>query len=368
MPSSANDVHMAFTFMKEKGARIIVVFLNHSSEYATVKLASDKVGIITQCILWSKVGDHSPKGYASNISLKINAKLGGLNHVLDSRFRSESGESQFQDPPNSLMWAFNKPCMLVGVDVSHPEPGSTKESIAAVVGSMNRSANQYAACFLTQASREEEVRDLTTLMVELFEAFKKNNAGEMPAHVIVYRDGVSTGQFDAVRYHEVPAVKEAVELLGYPSDAVKITYIICSKGHKCRFAYRSSSGGDLINGCPGLCINEQSGLTSTVWNEFYIQHHAAIQGTAKSTRYSLLYDEIGLTSEQLEVMTHWICHLYSRCNMAVSKATPAAYAHLAALRARKLLSAGATPQELRDISRSWSLRDDPTLPSSMNFI
>jgi eukaryotic translation initiation factor 2C len=256
----------------------------------------------------------------------------------------------------------------VGVDVSHPEPGSTRESIAAVVGSMNRSASQYAACISAQASREEEVSDLTTLMVELFEAFKKNNGGQMPAHVIVYRDGVSTGQFDAVRWREVPAVKEAVELLGYPADTVKITYLICSKGHKCRFGYRSNSGGDLINGCPGLCINEQSGLTSTVWNEFYIQHHAAIQGTAKTTRYSLLYDEIGLTGEQLEVLTHWICHLYSRCNMAVSKATPAAYAHLAALRARKLLQAGATPQDLRKISRTWSQREDASLPSSMNFI
>ena len=67
--------------------------------------------------------------------MKLNTKLGGTNHTLISRGNSElpdNGEKLFQNPPVSLSWLFDKPCMLVGIDVSHAEPGSDRESMAAV--------------------------------------------------------------------------------------------------------------------------------------------------------------------------------------------------------------------------------------------
>jgi hypothetical protein len=38
-----------------------------------------------------------------------------------------------QDPPMSLPWILNKSTMLMGVDVSHPDPGNQGDSMAAVV-------------------------------------------------------------------------------------------------------------------------------------------------------------------------------------------------------------------------------------------
>lgn len=70
--------------------------------------------------------------------LQINAKLGGTNHSLTSRLPT-GGPSQprvFQDPPCSISWLFDKPTMLMGMDVSHAEKGSESKSVAAVVGSM----------------------------------------------------------------------------------------------------------------------------------------------------------------------------------------------------------------------------------------
>ena len=355
-----DNIERTLQEMKNHGAQIVVVLLENRSDYGMVKLASDTVGILTQCMDWAKIASGSPKGYFDNVSLKMNAKLGGISHTLEQRFAG-GPSGQYQSPPNSLMWSFEKPCMVVGIDVSHPEPGSERESIAAVVGSVNRAATEYAACMAAQASREEGVQELTTLMVELFGAFKQRNGGNMPQHVIVYRDGVSAGQFNEIRASEIPQIKDAVDLCGC-LDGVKITFLICSKGHNSRFAYRDSSGV-LINGCPGLYINELSGLTSPSINEFYIQHHMALQGTAKCARYSVLFDEIGMTNEQLAVLTNSLCYLFGRCNMAVSKVTPVMYAHLAAFRARKLLRAGATPADLRKISNNWS----QVQPKGMSF-
>ena len=59
-----------------------------------------------------------------NICLKINSKLGGVNHVLAKPSR-----------PKLL----SRPVMIMGADVSHPAPETRgiKPSIAAIVGSMD---------------------------------------------------------------------------------------------------------------------------------------------------------------------------------------------------------------------------------------
>jgi eukaryotic translation initiation factor 2C len=112
-----------------------------------------------------------------------------------------------------------------------------------------------------------------------------------------------------------------------------------------------------INVCPGVCVDASGGtasISSATFNEFYLNSHSAIQGTAKSCKYSLLYDEIGFKISELELLTYWSCYLYARCNKSVSLATPAYYAHWASRRAKYLFTAGASEGELANISQTWS--------------
>lgn len=114
-------------------------------------------------------------------------------------------------------------------------------------------------------------------------------------------------------------------------------------------------------------------------NEFYLNSHIAIQGTSKPCKYSLIYDEIGfkvasmtiylfffycmydgchvLQMSELELLTYWLTYLYCRCTKSVSYATPAYYAHWAARRGKVLLTAGATSDQLKELSKSWLAED-----------
>lgn len=80
--------------------------------------------------------------YFANVALKVNMKLGGVNHGLDEE---------------SMRWLKEEPTILVGMDVTHPGPGSSSgtPSIAAVVASTNDTFAQYPASLRIQKSKQE---------------------------------------------------------------------------------------------------------------------------------------------------------------------------------------------------------------------
>jgi eukaryotic translation initiation factor 2C len=87
--------------------------------------------------------------YFANVALKINMKMGGVNHKL-------------VDPPGTaptLTWLRDpsQPTMLVGMDVTHPSPGSIKgtPSIAAVVATIDDNFAQFPASLRIQQTRKE---------------------------------------------------------------------------------------------------------------------------------------------------------------------------------------------------------------------
>lgn len=354
--------------MKRGGVRIVLVVLIDAC-YADVKLVADGLGLVTQCALWKNV-ERPPRGFHLNVVLKICTKLGGTCHTLASRLPAGAAKpSTFQDPPASLSWIFDKPAMLVGIDVSHPEPGSEKPSMAAVVASMDGRCSQYAAYLTTLPSRQEMVATLQDAMVQLLQVFRQRNANRLPATIIVYRDGVSDGQFQKVLTDELPFIHGALELSGVPVGGVKVSIVVCQKRHHTRLFYKDQAGGgEFINPCPGLVLDSRgrdSAITSATLNEFYLNSHTAIQGTAKPCKYALIYDEVGFKLSELELLTYWTTYLYARCNRSVSYATPAYYAHWASQRCKELFSAGCTDAELRDISNLWTAAG---MHSTMFFI
>ncbi len=202
-----------------------------------------------------------------------------------------------------------------------PEKGDVKSNIVvSVVGSTDGMLGQYAAHVSVCHSVEEVKNILERAMESILQAFCERNGGQVPRRIIIYRAGMNENQFDQVLEQELLAFKESFYSRGYNSDYVKMAVIVCQKRHHSRIVFEEASSGsryepggvkggdkDYLNPCVGLCVDARSVSADTVsgdnyvgsivspnTNEFYLNSHAAILGTSKPCKYTLIYDEIGL--------------------------------------------------------------------------
>jgi len=200
-----------------KGLQLILAVLDdekgHGSAYNKVKSVGDNlIGIATQCILAQNV-KKAHRATISNLCLKINAKLGGVNTIIH--------------PPASI---FSEPVIVMGADVTHPAPGDIrKPSIAAVTASMDRYASIYRADCSVQKHRQEIIADLESMTKGLLLEFYYALRGAKPRRIIFYRDGVSEGQFDEVVVKEVAAIQRACKSLQREGYEPGITFIVVQK-------------------------------------------------------------------------------------------------------------------------------------------
>lgn len=150
--------------------------------YNRVKYLADvRVGIHTVCAVNDKVQKEVGKGqggmqYFANLTLKFNLKNGGANQLL---------------PPDKLGFLRNGDTMIIGIDVTHPAPGSMEgtPSIAAVVSSVDSQYAQWPGSIRCQESKKEMVSALQEMMEERLEYWIKMNKGNCPRKLLIYRDG-----------------------------------------------------------------------------------------------------------------------------------------------------------------------------------
>ena len=114
--------------------------------------------------------------YFANVALKINLKLGGRNQCI---------------APNDLGFLRHGKTMLVGIDVTHPAPGTMRgiPSIAGGVASVDVNFGQWPGNVCCQESRKEMVTHLETMIKERLECWVARHPGQKLENIIVYRDG-----------------------------------------------------------------------------------------------------------------------------------------------------------------------------------
>ncbi|UYV61068.1 AGO2 [Cordylochernes scorpioides] len=242
----------------------------------------------------------------------------------------------------------------MGADVNHPAPGDViTPSIAAVVGSIDSHLFRYIPEVRLQTrnqklqSRLEIIQDLCEMTKALLKAYYKNIA-KKPQAILFFRDGVSEGQFQEVLRDELAEIKRACAKLSKEKDPYNptITFVVVQKRHHARFKPE-----DLRRG-RGRCGNIPQGTTidTAITHphnfDYYQCSHLGIQGTSRPTKYVVLHDENKFTSDEMQEMTNFLCHTFSRCNSSISLVAPAQYAHLVAFRAKEHLSTCNTDTKL----------------------
>ncbi|EYU42875.1 hypothetical protein ABFS82_13G013200 [Erythranthe guttata] len=276
------------------------------------------LGIVTQCVSPIKINDQ----YLTNVLLKMNSKLGGINSLLAI------------ENSRRIPLITDKPTMILGMDVSHGSPGrSDIPSIAAVVGSRSWPLiSRYRAAVRTQSSRVEMIESLFKplangeddgIMRELLKDFYETSNGRKPTQIIIFRDGVSESQFTQVIDIELNQIIKAYQHLG-ETEIPKFTVIVAQKNHHTRLFQATAAE----NVPPGTVVD--TNIVHPTNYDFYMCSQAGKIGTSRPAHYHVLLDEIGFSPDDMQNLIHSLSYVYQRSTTAISIVAPVCYAHLAA--------------------------------------
>ncbi|CAK4212381.1 unnamed protein product [Aphanomyces euteiches] len=302
------------------GSRPRVIFavngVGDSVAYMDLKRASDVTfGIPSQCMLAKHIQKKSPQ-YIANLLLKVNMKLGGRNSICRADLPKVS----------------ECPTIIFGCDVTHPGPGNKSQpSIASCVATMDKYASHHAACVRKQGSRVEYIEDLESMVNELLKRFYQSTHVK-PERILIYRDGLSDGQFHNVLTKEVAAIRAACEKLD-PDYKPPITYVVVQKRHHTRIFPTQAHECDRSGNCKAGTVVD-TGICHPTEYDFFLMSHSGLQGTSRPGHYHVLLDEINFHPDELQTLTYHLCYTFARCTRAVGVVPTIYYAHLVAERAR----------------------------------
>ncbi|KAL8669539.1 MAG: hypothetical protein Q9168_005871 [Polycauliona sp. 1 TL-2023] len=291
---SANDkeIERIMSIAYENGLKMLLVILpdNNAFNYSRVKFHAEvQFGIHTVCSVGMKL---RLKGadYAANLAHKFNLKLGGTNQTIDSV---------------TLGKLHGKTTMVVGMDVTHPSPGSLPESpsIAGVVASVGELFGQWPGSIRAQ-EHNEMILHLKSMFLERLDHWQDKFPNNLPERIVIYRDGVSEGQYKTLLKDELPqitaACRERYQRLMPPKSNPKITMIVCGKRHHTRFYPTNLQDADHKGqNCQNGTVVDRGVTMEHGW-DFFLQAHHCIQGTAKPTHYVVILDENKLGADAVE--------------------------------------------------------------------
>ena len=218
----------------------------------------------------------------ANMVLKVNTKLGGTNHHV------VEGDLGF----------LGRDAMIVGIDVTHPSPNSVKlmPSIAGVVANIDDKYSQWPGSIRLQGQYQpdpnseryrprEMLEEIQDMMKERLELYSRMNSNNLPKKILVYRDGVSESQYEAVLAKEYAGIIKACREL-YPANKMPpVSVLVVGKRHHTRFYPTKIEDSDLKGGNarwakgnprPGTVVDR--GITLAHGFDFFLQSHAALQG------------------------------------------------------------------------------------------
>ncbi|PPQ73788.1 hypothetical protein CVT24_007534, partial [Panaeolus cyanescens] len=285
--------------------------MGNTGLYTAIKHFGDiEMGVATQCLKAGKCKRAKPQ-YWANVLLKVNAKMGGVNSILQ--------QDPLVDP--------NQPTMVMGADVKHPSPGTVgKPSFSALVASTDPQCSHYTAVARAQTGRQEIIEDLKEMCLEAFDAARQKGS-RPPTRIIFYRDGVSEGQFAQVLQDEVPLIKAACK---EKNINAKLTFIIVGKRHHIRFFPMENQGDKTGNCIAGTTVD--TGIAHPTEFDYYQLTHGGLLGTSRPAHYSVLVDENRFTPDGLQKISFALCHVYARATRSVSIPAPVYYADIVCAR------------------------------------
>ncbi|KAK4557036.1 hypothetical protein LTR86_006017 [Recurvomyces mirabilis] len=374
----SNSLKTAYLKLGKPFSMLIILASSDAKFYGALKRCTDCLaGVRAVCVTAAKVSRDLNQSTFSSLVMKHNIMLGGYNFQPCLKGTTTPAFAEIKNDT-----------MVIGVDVVHM--GGDTPSIAALVASCDISFAHFPGSVRLQAARTEIIgktnpRDMFVHHLRMWVEHNK----KLPKRLLFFRDGVGEDQYFDVLDVEVrqiqqafdtflterPAEKDGKPLYATPDrdSRLAMTVIVVGKRHNTRFfapsddmtyadkfgkapknglndynlqrrgakdirLYKNAENGNIK---PGLLVENvitypQNGDGV---QDFFLQSHAALAGTARSAHYVVLRNDVGmqLSFQKIQQLTHAFCYNYARATKGVSYAAPAYYADRLCDRAAKYM-------------------------------
>jgi len=317
---------------------LTIVPQQKADRYAAIKkLCCMEKPIASQVVCQRTI--NNPKklsSVAQKIALQINCKLGGELWAC---------QTPFQD------------LMVVGIDVFH-DKSHKRGSIAGVVASVNHNLSRYYSTVAIQKSGQEIIDALKVAFMEaLVQYYEVNN--KWPKDIVVFRDGVSDGQFDVVEKHEAQQfIRTFAHVAGSSCSAAGgsdesagassasglqrklagmipkdykpgFSFIIVQKRINTRlFATRGAVGtpAQQYDNPPAGTVLDHT-VTRFKFKDFFLIPQVVTQGTVTPTHFVVIKESKALPADAIQRLAYKLTHMYYNWPGTVRVPAPCQYAH-----------------------------------------
>nr|XP_028581928.1 piwi-like protein 4 isoform X3 [Podarcis muralis] len=267
---------------------------------AVKKFLSLERPIPSQCVLARTLSKQGMMmSVATKIAMQITCKLGGSPWAVEIPLKS---------------------VMVVGIDVNKDALTKGSSVIGFVTSSNLQLTRWYSRCML-QNSGSNIADCLKVCMKDALSNWQTCN-GQLPARIIVYRDGVGDGQLKMVVDFEVPQILSALDESSGGCRRAKLSMIVVRK--KCLQRFFIETNRSLQNPPVGTIIDTEA--TRPEWYDFFLISQLARQGTVNPTYYNVVYDENGFKPDHMQRFTYKMCHLYYNWPGLIRVPAPCQYA------------------------------------------
>jgi aubergine len=247
--------------------------------------------------------DKGLRSVINKVIMQINAKVGGVPWAIQGLPLTDA------------------PTMVVGIDVFHKK-GS--HSVLGFCATTDKNFGRYVSLPKINAPSEEISSQISECIFQAMTQFNSEN-NIFPARVVVFRDGVSDSQRNAVLEGEIPQFKLAFQKLrtvGLNKDPA-IVFLVVNKRINARFYH--NQGGKVNNPPLGTVVDRV--VTQKTGYDFFVMPAKATQGAMTPTHFHVIYDDSGLRCEDVQQLAYRMCYAYYNWSGSIRVPAPCQYAH-----------------------------------------
>lgn len=144
--------------------------------------------------------------------------------------------------------------------------------------------------------------------------YRRRN-GCFPSHVIIFRDGVSEGQYNTVLQTEVKQMQDALNNL---NPSCQISFVCVNKRIITRLI--STDRDRLSNPVSGTTVHQD--IVNAHVPQFFLVSQSTTQGTVSPTSYDIILNHKEWCIEDFQKLTYKLCHLYYNWTVSVTSPMP----------------------------------------------